>query len=349
MRQRSKKLGVVLMGVACASSLMAATLDYQGRITAQGEDVTGPGFFKFVLHDGNGNAWWSNDGTKGMTQPKKAVSVVVKGGLFDVQLGDEKVGMRRIQPLAFHAPALQLRTWFSQKKNGPFEALQPDVTIHPLDLAHFNTGNLIVVDDDGGGGDFQDLQQAVNVAAANPAFNAVLVMPGRYRLSKPLSVPAGARILVKGLAAEWVTVEAAQGAALVPFDGVIEGLTLKGNPAIDDAGAKGATVFTVRGCTLSGLAGGEAVRISRAAGSVRIAQSSIEGAPGIALGEQGVPEVLNCRINAPKGRPTVGLIKGATKGSIRMMDTILSADLAQGVTLLAPARELPFGNVVLSD
>jgi hypothetical protein len=402
MRRSIWLAGCVATVLLSGSALIAATLDYQGRITTAGEDFSGQGHFKFLLHDGNGHALWSNDGSVGMDEPKEAVAVAVKEGLFAVQLGDVAAGMQGISPLAFHVGTLQLRTWFSAAAEGGFELLKPDVAVHPLDFAHLATGGLLIVDANGSA-DFADLQQAVNVAAANPAYSAVLIMPGRYRLIEPLKVPDGASLLIKGLAPEWVEIERAGGAAVVPFSGAIEGVTVRGNPAVDDAAASQGYNFKLRGCrvestgraeacvklskagqfraertefsgSVSGIvldgfgggaeiadctvkaAGGAGVAIAKggATGRLLATESHIEGTPGIELsggdvGQTVVPELIGCRIQAPRGGPTVGLTSGASSGAIRMVNTVLSAEPAEGVQLLPPAKELAYGNVVIGE
>jgi len=100
--------GVFGMGMlALSASRLAAepTLNYQGRLTAGGSNYTGPGYFTFMLHDGAGNRFWSNE----------TVVVEVNHGLFNVDLGDTALaGMSRIPPVVFHEPHL----WWSFAQNG---------------------------------------------------------------------------------------------------------------------------------------------------------------------------------------------------------------------------------------
>jgi hypothetical protein len=209
--------------------------------------------------------------------------------------------------LAFHAPAVLLRTWFGTNSAGPFEQLTPDVAIHTPDFAHFDTGAMIVVDA-GGKGDLRDLQAAVNVAATNPAFSAVLIMPGSYVLSKPLTVPTGKKILIRGTAREWVSVENAQGIALAPFDGAVEDISFKGNPALGDAGAARAYALDVKRCTFSGTKSGAGAELGRQ-GSVTAFESAFENTEGgnaVALQNyDGTLTLESCRIRSSSGKAVV--------------------------------------------
>jgi hypothetical protein len=310
--------------------------------------------------------------------------------------------MTAIPPLAFHAQSVFLRTWFAAEPRGPFEQLEPDVEIHALDLAHFDTGDMIVVDDDGGG-DFRDLQKAVNMAAGSPEFDAVLVMPGRYVLSEPLSVSGGRRVEVCGVGREWVQIENAEGVALVPFSGVIENVTVTGVPAMDDAAAEAAYDLTIRRCKfrggegsaaavqlgrrgsvkvyevefdggagrhalrLSGItgfsaqqcmfSGGEAgsglvLQNSGADALIQLLNSRLYGSPAILLaGEAGtaVPaaEVYGCILTGAGGKTAVSLAEGKTGGAIRIIDSVLSAEVGANVTLAPPTKQLPHGNVIV--
>jgi len=218
--------GVQLAAVA------APTLNYQGRVTVTGSSYSGMGYFKFVLHNG-WQGLWSNDGSSGMGEPSGSVTLNVNNGLFSVELGN---GMTPISPLAFHEHTVWLRTWFSSSPGGGFQQLSPDVALSPLDHAHFNTGDMLVVDDDGTA-DFQDPQEAVNVAATNWDYRAVLIMPGWYQLGAPLRVPGDEWVAIRGMGQEWTTLANTNGATLVAFNGRIEDIRLEGAPAIDDTTA----------------------------------------------------------------------------------------------------------------
>jgi len=239
--------GVFGMGMlAVSASRLAAepTLNYQGRLTAGGSNYTGPGYFKFMLHDGAGNPFWSNE----------TVVVEVNYGLFNVDLGDTaRAGMSRIPPVVFHEPNLWLRTWFST--NGmAFEQLTPDIRIRPSDLAHINTGNLLIVDDEGHG-DFDNVQEAIDAVAADPFrySEGILIMPGWYVLNEPLRFPTNRAIQLRGVGAHaWnVSLFSSTGAVLLlepQVNVTLEGISLVGAPAVQDVGGVSWRGLQARSC-----------------------------------------------------------------------------------------------------
>lgn len=217
----------VLLSMVKADS---PTLNYQGRLTAGGSDFTGQGYFKFVLLDWQ-NGVWSNDGSGGTNQPGDPVTVEVNNGLFNTELGSPSEGMTNISPLVFHESFLWLRTWFSTNHLGPFEQLVPDIRIRSMDLAHFNTGNMVVVDDDGSA-DFMDPQEAVSFVVDNDRYDTILLMPGYYELEDPLSVPDNEWVTILGVHRDHVSLVRSNGVALLPFDGTLENVTVRGDPAV---------------------------------------------------------------------------------------------------------------------
>lgn len=237
-------LGVAFSNLALASP----TLNYQGRVTAEGNNFTGDGYFKFVLHNGS-DGMWSNDGSTGIGEPGSSETIEVNNGLFNVELGE---GMEEISPLVFHEDEVYLRTWFSTN-NTTFEQLSPDVRIRPMDLAHIDTGDMIVVDNDGNA-DFDNIQDAINYAT-NDGVRGVLIMPGHYNLSAPLTVPEGDwYISIRGLDRNWTHIEnTVAGPTLRSFDGVVSDLTLAGSPAIE--GNTGHYPMYLRDCTIVGQQG----------------------------------------------------------------------------------------------
>ena len=364
---------VVLTVLVMCCSAVATTLDYQGRITDDGKPYTGTGYFKFVLHDGNGGRLWANNGSPRVSEPAKAVKVDVSEGLFSIVLGDEGAGMLDIPPVALHASKVLLRTWFSSDADGPFERLSPDVTIRALDLAQIDTGDMVVVDEEGG--DFSDLQEAVSMVATNPAFRVVLVMPGRYALSAPLRVPAGGRVIIRGAGRDAVQIGNPRGAAVAAFNGSLEGVSLQGSPAVDASG-RGAFEMSIRDCVLSGSARGPAVVVGGAGAlavsgcrvvnsdgpavaamgnaALRVLFSEVEGDPALALQgsdvtQGAVPTVLQCVLTGVGDGAAVALAGGAAKGDVRLVNSTLVGALGDNVTVVPAGQELPNGNVLLSE
>lgn len=218
----------------CAAS---PTLNYQGRITAGGGGFTGAGYFKFVLVDEGGRGVWSNDGTGATNEPAASAAVEVNNGLFTIELGNTALpGMAAISALAFHKPGLFLRTWFSTN-DATFQQLAPDTPIRSPDFAHLNTGRMIVVDKNGRA-DFDNLADAVAAVGSDTNYDGILVMPGRYELSAPLSVDANHPILITGIDRGFTKVVNTNGAAFVVNSSCsFSKLDVSGAPAVSGTGA----------------------------------------------------------------------------------------------------------------
>ncbi len=233
----------------------APTLNYQGRITASGSNFTGQGYFKFVLIGANNQGVWSNDGSAGTNEPAGSVAVEVNNGLFNVELGE---GMEPIHPLTLHDSGLKLRTWFSTN-NASFELLMPDVQIRPIDIGRLNTGNAIIVDDDGSA-DFDNLQDAVDFVAFHHEYNTIVLLPGYYygQVVIPSNAP---QISIRSLSdCTGAIVEYTNGPTLLLSDAnlFIEGLTIRGTPAIADSSVTNWYNLNLRNCVLQrgpGIAG----------------------------------------------------------------------------------------------
>jgi len=239
-------IGLVLSGFV-RQAVAGPTLNYQGRITADASEFTGMGQFKFVLMDQSENGLWSNDGTAGAVEPVASVGVPVAGGLFSVELGKE---MQEIPPAVFHAQGLRLRVWFSDGSG--FERLQPDVAVNPLDFSQLNTGSLLVVDSEGRG-DFDNLQDAVDLVARDPAYEAILVMPGFY--FGEVVIPEFAnRIAIRGVSQASAVQVWSDGPTFTLGMGTeahIENLSVSGVPAVRDAGMESWGGMVVRACELA--------------------------------------------------------------------------------------------------
>ena len=252
MRRRMTWIVVTCCILAGRAVLAAPTINYQGRITAGGNNYTGTGYFKFVLVNGDSDGVWSNDGTSGSGEPTGWVTNEVNNGLFNIELGED---MTEMSPLVFHEDELCLRTWFSTN-GASFEQLTPDVEIRPMDLAHIDTGDAVFVDNDGNA-DFDNVQDAINFAATNDEVWAVMIMPGHYALSAPLSFPSGEYTRIKGVGDfESVHIESTSGPALTAGDGCVENLTLLGVPAISDSGSESDYNLNLKRCQIRRVEGG---------------------------------------------------------------------------------------------
>ena len=192
-------------------------VSYQGRVTVEGTDYSGTGYFKFAVVDSSGTlTYWSNDGTSTYaTEPTNSVALLVSNGLFNVLLGDSVLtNMTALPASAFEDPDRYFRVWFSTD-DMTYTHLNPDqrITSVPfalqaqeaqnadtLDNLHANAfmqeiHNVIVVAK--GGGDFVSIQAALDsitdASVANPYL--VWVAPGVYTeqvTMKPYVVIEGA-------------------------------------------------------------------------------------------------------------------------------------------------------------
>jgi hypothetical protein len=112
-------------------------INYNGRLTANGNPVNGNGQFKFALvNDGVPGlvTYWSNDGTPD-GEPATAVTIQVNNGLFSVALGN--TGLANMTPIpasVFANANVHLRIWFRQG-NGPYVQLLPDQRIAAVGYA----------------------------------------------------------------------------------------------------------------------------------------------------------------------------------------------------------------------
>ena len=231
----------------------AAAINYQGTVSAGGTPFTGTGYFKFQILDGRGVVVWSHDGSPPGGPPAGHVAVPVNCGLFHVALGDAGAGMTPIPGAILHRPPIWLRTWFSTNP-ASFQLLSPDVNLQVPDLSFFDTGNLLVVDDDPGS-DFSSLAAAFAHVATNSDVSALLVMPGYYALAGPLVMPSNRWMVICGMDASAVTIENTNGPALVFGQGVLRGVTVRGNPAATDLNSPINVIVRVADCQFERVSG----------------------------------------------------------------------------------------------
>ena len=113
---------VLLVALGAQAQTVPTMMSYQGRLSANGTNFTGTGYFKFAPVSADGlTTYWSNDGSF-------PTHVAVSNGLFSVMLGDTSLPfMQPIFPSTFQErPGAQLRIWFCETEGGAFAQLAPD-------------------------------------------------------------------------------------------------------------------------------------------------------------------------------------------------------------------------------
>lgn len=104
-------------------------LNFQGRVSVDGQPFNGTGQFKFALVNADATAtYWSNDATStGGSEPTSGIAVFVRDGIYNVILGGD--GMEPIPQSVFaNNDNVYLRVWFNDNQHG-FERLEPDQQI----------------------------------------------------------------------------------------------------------------------------------------------------------------------------------------------------------------------------
>lgn len=141
-------LTLALFVADSASAQVPSILNYQGRVTIGGTNITtNAALFKFALVNSNGaTAYWKNDGSTTTNEPSTAVSVAVAQGLYSVLLGDTTLGnMAAIPSAVFTNADVNLRVWFGHGTNA-FVRLAPDQRIasagYALRAAAADTANV---------------------------------------------------------------------------------------------------------------------------------------------------------------------------------------------------------------
>jgi len=118
----------LLFGISLSFASVPQQINYQGKVEVNGIPFDGVGHFKFAIVDTTGTiTLWSNDGTSvGGSEPTGSVSINVKGGLYNVRLGDISYGnmTRSITADVFSEPGRFLRIWFNGGSG--FQKLTPD-------------------------------------------------------------------------------------------------------------------------------------------------------------------------------------------------------------------------------
>jgi len=125
-------MAIVALLLAAISNVLGdvpGIISYQGRVTVDGTNFTGTGWFKFAIDNGN-SVSWANDGSvvdeAVGAEPTNGVPLTVSQGLFAVNLGDTSVSnmTASILPGTFAGSARYLRVWFSADGTN-FTALSP--------------------------------------------------------------------------------------------------------------------------------------------------------------------------------------------------------------------------------
>ena len=113
-------------------------LNYQGRVVVGGTNFSGQGQFKFALVNSAGTTtYWSNDGTSTAgSEPARAVTLTVTGGLYSLGLGDAALANMTALPASVFAgnADVRLRVWFNDGTNGS-QILSPDQRIGSVGYA----------------------------------------------------------------------------------------------------------------------------------------------------------------------------------------------------------------------
>ena len=124
---------IALVAAATAHAQFPSLLNYQGRVTVGGTNLTtNAARFKFALVSSNGSTvYWKNDGTTTTNEPLSAVPIAVAQGLYSVLLGDTTLSnMAGLTPSVFTNNSVNLRVWFAAGgTNNAFVRLSPDMRI----------------------------------------------------------------------------------------------------------------------------------------------------------------------------------------------------------------------------
>lgn len=120
---------ILALVVATAVAQVPNILNYQGRVTVGGTNLTtNAALFKFALVNSNGSAsFWRNDGATNVGEPSNAVTVATTQGLYATLLGDTTLSnMAAIPATVFTNAKVNLRVWFSAGGTNAFTQLSPD-------------------------------------------------------------------------------------------------------------------------------------------------------------------------------------------------------------------------------
>jgi hypothetical protein len=119
--------------------------------------------------------------------------------------------------------------------------------------------------------------------------------------------------------------------------------SVEGSPACVALAGKGA--LDMLDCSLAN-SDGAALEMGKQA-TARLWRCTLRGAPAILL-RGGVPELVGCGLGTPAGKAPIAAAEGTESGSVRLLNSVLSAEPAGTVKLL-PAKSLPGGNLVVAE
>lgn len=122
MRRRNAILCLLIWLTGLTTAGFSAVLNYQGRVSVDGTNFTGSGYFVFSLHDPSGMILWGSGEFPfvGSTNLPRAVwKLTVRDGVYNVRLGDTNAGMPAIDlPRVLAANDPSLRVWFTDGVRG---------------------------------------------------------------------------------------------------------------------------------------------------------------------------------------------------------------------------------------
>lgn len=211
----------------------AASINYQGRFTAGGNDYTGPVWLKARAISMFSESLWASDGSPGTNEPAGSVQIEANGGLFNIELGNPAVpGMTAMDWKVFRDSECSLRIWLST--NGTtFERLSPDVSVRPATFEKFSSGRTLFVDDSDSA-DFRDLQSALN-AVYNDEAESIILLPGWYPITAPLAFSTQRFVNITGWGnRDEINIECTNGPAMFPHGVTLENISVSGSPAVSD-------------------------------------------------------------------------------------------------------------------
>lgn len=326
-------VGIAALVLAAAASVAAPIISYQGVVTVHGTPITGTGYFKFALLDGDDQVVWTHDGSPPGSPPAGWLELPVSRGLFQVPLGDTNVpGMTApIPAAALHTPPIRLRTWFSTNTTS-FSLLSPDVPLNVPDWSVFDSGALLVVDV-GGRGDFSGLQAAMNYVATGAWIQTVWLMPGHYELSATVEMPTNRWVVVRGFDEASASIRRVGGPALRLGSGRLVHLQITGSPAATDAGGGTNVNVELADCWLSGEGNAAALALSGTGTAVTARNVAFASEAGVAAQLEGRVTfwARACRFEVAGGGGE-GIRLGGAAGA-QIADSTLAAESGRAVVM----------------
>lgn len=244
-----------------------ASINYQGRVAAGGNDYTGPAWLKaraISMFDEN---LWASDGSSGTGEPAGSVQIEVNNGLFSIELGNSNIpGMTAMDWKVFRDSECSLKIWLSTNST-TFEQLSPNVSVRPATFEKLSSGRTIFVDDSDSA-DFRDLQDALD-AVFNDEAESIIILPGWYSLTTPLNFSTQRFVSITGWGnRDEINIECTNGPAMYLQNARLENISVSGSPAVsdDDAGVEDSSWWQADHCVFRNnsavAAGDSAIELS---------------------------------------------------------------------------------------